>query len=76
MYFSEKENKEHGDGNPSFKITDFQDPDFIAIPAMMRSESDIYNYLLKIKGTPEFAKIGEHLQLAWVNSFNKVEDAL
>jgi len=72
----ENYNKEHGDGNPHYKIDDFMDKDFIATPAMMRSEADIYNYLLKIKGTPEFAKIGEHLQTAWVNSFNKLENAI
>ena len=69
----EKENKEHGDGNPSFHITDFVDENFLAPPAFMRDGQSVRNYLEKIYGTPEWDKIGTQLQGVWINLFNDVE---
>jgi len=65
--------KEHGDGNPAFKITDFNDPNFIATPALTRSPEDIRKYLEKIWGTPEWDKIGRCLDETWVKQYNDVE---
>ena len=66
-------NKEHGDGNPAYKITDFQDKDFIATPALARNPEAIRKYLESIYGTPEWDKISNIVQQNWVNQFNQVE---
>jgi uncharacterized protein YpmS len=65
--------KEHGDGNPTYKITDFQDSNFIATPAFMRDSDAVRNYLEKIYGTPEWNKIESQLQGVWITIFNQVE---
>ena len=66
-------NKEHGDGNPTYKITDFQDENFLATPALSREPKVIKKYLESIYGTSEWDKIGNLIQMHWVNQFNDVE---
>lgn len=39
--------KTHKDGNPQFKITQFEDPDFIACPAFYRDARTWENYISK-----------------------------
>jgi hypothetical protein len=39
--------KNHKDGNPQFKLDQFNDPDFIACPAFYRSPTDWENYIKK-----------------------------
>lgn len=39
--------KTHKDGNPQFKITQFDDPDFIACPAFYRDGRTWENYIKK-----------------------------
>jgi len=69
----ENYNKEHGDGNPHFKIDDFLDSNFLATPAFMRDETAVRLYLEKIHGTSEWGKIESQLQGVWITIFNQVE---
>jgi len=39
--------KEHGDGNPQYMITQFEDPNFMACPAFYRDGDTWKNYLSK-----------------------------
>lgn len=66
-------NKDHGDGNPTYKITDYQEEDFLCTPALSRDPKIIRAYLEKIYGTSQWEKISTMLQESWINQVNDVE---
>ena len=58
--------KNHADGNPCFTITDFQDPEFMAIPGLMR-ENKIHSKYLIMASNDDFNKYcNKHEQLGHV----------
>ena len=63
--------RDHGDGNPAYKMTDFVDPHFLATPALMRDKAVISQYLTAIKGTELWPVIDKKLN-EWVRIFNLV----
>ena len=64
--------KKHGDGNPNFKLEQFQDEEFKACPAFFRDQNTWTNYLNNIS-YPELKEFGNHLTMIITKYNNKIK---
>ena len=70
----DKDNVEHDDGNPGFKLDQWiKDHNFLAVPALFSDEKKIRKFMLKSKDDKNWDRLGAQINV-WASIYNEIQE--